>query len=60
MNFSNIRFIDAGINGDGLTPSALKDIPTYVDDCVYIFRRYPSIARTSTMISPSNMVESQK
>lgn len=65
MNFSNIRFIDAGINeaGDGLTPStALKDIPTYenfVDDCVYIFRRYPSIARTSTMISPSNMVDSQ-
>ena len=61
MVFSNIRFIDSGVaeSGDGLTPSTpMKNIPAYdnfIDDCVYIFKRYPSIARTSTLISPSNL-----
>ena len=61
MVFSNIRFIDSGVaeSGDGLTPSTpMKNIPAYdnfTDDCVYIFKRYPSIARTSTLISPSNL-----
>ena len=65
MKFSNVRFIDIGISnsGSGLLPtSPLKDIPSYdnfVDDCLYIFRKYPSIARTSNTISPTNLSSSE-
>lgn len=65
MIFSNVRFIDAAVSnsGDGLTPSSpWKDLPTYdnfVNDCLYILRRYPSIARCQSMVSPNDMVSSE-
>lgn len=46
--------------GSGLTPhTAMGNIPDaddFIDDCLYVFRRKPSIARSSNTISPTDMI----
>lgn len=63
MKFSNVRFVDIGTSnsGSGSTPLApLRNLPNYnsfTNDCLYILRKYPEIARTSNTISPTNMTQ---
>ena len=65
MIFSNVRFVDIGASNSGsgsLPSSPLRNLPSYdnfVDDCLYILRKYPQVARTSNIISPTDMTESE-
>ena len=52
MKFNNVRFIDIGVEtaGDGSSPATpLKNLPenydSFVDNCLYILRKYPEIER---------------
>lgn len=52
------------VYGTGLSPeTAMRDIPEYdnfIDDCLYVFKKYPSIASSLSPVSPTNMTQSEE